>query len=163
MVGREMRVVLAGGGVAALEAALALRALAGARVGIEVVAPEPHFYYRPLAVAAPFAARELRRYDLGMLLGHAGALLTLGAMTGVDADSREVHTDGAGVLSYDALVVACGATPQAAVAGALTFRGPADMERMAGVLEEASSGASGGSRFRSPAVPSGAFPCTSSR
>jgi sulfide:quinone oxidoreductase len=135
-----MRVVLAGGGVAALEAALALRALAGARVGIEVVAPEPHFYYRPLAVAAPFAARELRRYDLGMLLGHAGALLTLGAMTGVDADSCEVHTDGAGVLSYDALLVACGATPQAGVTGALTFRGPADMERMTGVLDEARSG-----------------------
>ena len=75
-----------------------------------------------------------------MLLGHAGALLTLGAMTGVDADSCEVHTDGAGVLSYDALLVACGATPQAAVAGALTFRGPADMERMTGVLEEARSG-----------------------
>ena len=134
------RVVLAGGGVAALEAALALRALAGARVGIEVIAPEPHFYYRPLAVAAPFAPRELRRYDLSALLGHAGALLTLATMTGVDADAYEAHTDGGGVLCYDALLIACGATPQAAVDGALTFRGPADLERMTEVLDEAGSG-----------------------
>ena len=38
---------------AALEAALALQALAGARVGVEIVAPEPRFFYRPLAVAQP--------------------------------------------------------------------------------------------------------------
>ncbi len=140
MVDREFRVVIAGGGVAALEAALALQALAEARVGIEVVAPEPHFYYRPLAVAAPFAPRDLHRYDLGALLGHAGALLTLGAVTEVDADSCAVHTDGGAVLSYDALLVACGATPQSAVDGALTFRGPADLEAMTDVLEEAGSG-----------------------
>jgi sulfide:quinone oxidoreductase len=140
MADRAFRVVIAGGGVAALEAALALQALAGKRVGIEVVAPEPHFYYRPLAVAAPFAPRELRRYDLGALLGHAGALLTLGAVTAVDADSCEAHTDGGAVLSYDALIVACGATPRAVVDGALTFRGPADLEAMTDVLEEAGEG-----------------------
>ncbi len=48
------RVVVAGGGVAALEAALALRELAEERVEIELVGPEPHFWYRPLSVAEPF-------------------------------------------------------------------------------------------------------------
>ena len=49
------RVLVAGGGVAALEAALAMRALAEDRVSVELLAPEPQFWYRPLAVAEPFA------------------------------------------------------------------------------------------------------------
>ncbi len=73
--------MIVGGGVAALEATLALQALAGPRVGVEVVAPEPQFFYRPLLVAAPFRSAELRRYDLGTLLARAGALLTLGTVT----------------------------------------------------------------------------------
>jgi len=36
--------VIAGGGVAALEAALALRKLAEDRVDTELLAPEPHFW-----------------------------------------------------------------------------------------------------------------------
>ena len=39
-------VVVVGGGVAALEAMLALRALAGERLAIQLVAPERHFFYR---------------------------------------------------------------------------------------------------------------------
>jgi sulfide:quinone oxidoreductase len=48
---RGLRALIAGGGVAALEAMLALRALAEERVSIELLAPEPHSWYRPLAVA----------------------------------------------------------------------------------------------------------------
>jgi sulfide:quinone oxidoreductase len=46
-------VLIAGGGVAALEAMMALRDLAGERVRMTLVAPEPDFVYRPMAVAAP--------------------------------------------------------------------------------------------------------------
>ena len=62
-----MHVLIAGGGVAALEAALALRALAGDRVHVELVAPEPHFWYRPLAVAEPFALGEVQHFELSKL------------------------------------------------------------------------------------------------
>jgi len=137
---REVRVVIIGGGVAALEATLALQELAGPRVGIEVVVPEPHFYYRPLSVAAPFAAGELRRYDLGMLLASGGALLTLGTVTAVDADRCHALTADGAVLSYDALLVACGTTPELAIEGALTFRGPADIDRVSALLREVESG-----------------------
>jgi hypothetical protein len=51
-----VRVLIAGGGVAGLEALLALRALAGDLVDLELLAPEPAFWYRPLAVAEPFDA-----------------------------------------------------------------------------------------------------------
>src|SRR4051794_7258433 len=48
------RVLVVGGGVAALELVLALRKLAGDDVAMQVVTPEREFVYRPLAVAEPF-------------------------------------------------------------------------------------------------------------
>jgi sulfide:quinone oxidoreductase len=147
---QETRVVIIGGGVAALEAALALQVLAGSRVGIEVVAPEPHFYYRPLSVAAPFVPGELRRYDLGTLLARGGALLTLGTVAGVDPDRCEALTADGGVYPYDALLVACGALPEPVIEGALTFRGPADIDRFSALLGEVESGAVNSIAFSIP-------------
>jgi NADPH-dependent 2,4-dienoyl-CoA reductase/sulfur reductase-like enzyme len=43
MVEVATRVLIAGGGVAALEAALALRELGEGRVSVEMLAPEPEF------------------------------------------------------------------------------------------------------------------------
>ena len=50
-----LRVLIAGGGVAALEALIALRDLAGERVDLTLLTPEPAFTYRPMATARPFA------------------------------------------------------------------------------------------------------------
>ena len=50
----EFSVLIAGGGVAALEAALTLREVGEGRARIELLAPEPSFWYRPVAVAEPF-------------------------------------------------------------------------------------------------------------
>ena len=50
-----MKVLIAGGGVAGIEALLALRDLAGDRVDVTVVAPTPEFVYKPLAVQSPFS------------------------------------------------------------------------------------------------------------
>ena len=140
MTDQETRVVIIGGGVAALEATLALQALAGPLVGIEVLAPEPHFYYRPLAVAAPFSPGELRRYDLGTLLARGGALLTLGTAVGIDPDRCDVLTAEGSAHPYDALLVACGALPEPVIEGALTFRGPADIDRVSELLRDVQAG-----------------------
>ena len=61
------RVVVAGGGVAGLEALLALHALAGDKVDLTLVSPTPDFVYRPLAVAEPFALGHQRRTPLAHL------------------------------------------------------------------------------------------------
>src|SRR5215218_834875 len=88
----QRHVVIAGGGVAALEAALALRALAQDRVAIELLAPESEFTYRPLAVAEPFRAGEATRFPLKTLVEAAGATLRGGTLESVDAEHREVTT-----------------------------------------------------------------------
>ena len=86
-------VLIAGGGVAALEAALTLRELGEGRIRVELLAPEPSFWYRPVAVAEPFDLGEVRHFDLGQLADGIGAFVTLGSLTGVDVDRREARTE----------------------------------------------------------------------
>jgi hypothetical protein len=140
MVEVATRVLIAGGGVAALEAALALRELGEGRVSVEMLAPEPEFWYRPLAVAEPFGLGEVRHFDLAELAAAAGATFSPGALSGVDAGGRLAQTSAGGPIPYDTLLVACGAGPTPAVPGALTFRGPADTERIRRLLQEIVAG-----------------------
>jgi len=149
-VGVATRVLIAGGGVAALEAALALRALAEDRVSVELLAPEPHFWYRPLAVAEPFGLGEARQFELAELAAAAGAMFSPGALTSVDVGSRLVQTSAGSSIPYDVLLAACGAVPSPAVTGALTFRGPADTGRFRQLLEEIVEGRVGRLAFVVP-------------
>jgi sulfide:quinone oxidoreductase len=139
MGGDTTRVLIAGGGVAALEAALALRALAGEHVSVELLAPEPRFWYRPMSVAEPFGLGETRSFDLAELAAAAGASFTPGALAGIDPAAGLAHTT-TGAVGYDALLIACGAAPRPAIPGALTFRGPADTDRLRDVVKSAEAG-----------------------
>ena len=136
----RFRVVIAGGGVAALEAALALRRLAEERVSIDLVAPEPRFWYRPLAVVESFGRGRLHGLDLAELAAACGALFVVDELFSVDADLRLATTKSGAELGYDALLVATGAKPVEAVPGALTFRGPADVEAFSALLDELRAG-----------------------
>ncbi|HKB21085.1 MAG TPA: FAD/NAD(P)-binding oxidoreductase [Gaiellaceae bacterium] len=134
------KVLIAGAGVAGLEAALALRALTGDRVAVELVAPGPDFVYRPLAVTAPFGVGETERFPLGPLAAEAGAELTEAAVRAVHPERMTVETFEGTELSYDALLLALGAVPVASVAGAVAFRGPGDEPALAEVLQDARAG-----------------------
>src|SRR5438270_8586009 len=87
-----VQVLIAGGGVAALEATLALRALAADRVEIELVAPEREFTYRPLSVAEPFRVAEMRRFPLERLVHAAGARLREGSLASASTGQHVAHT-----------------------------------------------------------------------
>ncbi len=139
--------------MAGLEAALALRALAGDRVDVELVSAEPHFFYRPLSVLEPFGSRRVPRRELTDLARAAGAGLTKGELVAVDAGPHVARLAGGAELSYDAIVLAYGALPHEAVPGALTFRGPADVDRIRALLAEVERGEVRRVAF---AVPSGA-------
>jgi len=134
------KVLIAGGGVAALEAALALQALAEDRVSVELLAPEPQFWYRPLAVATPFGLGEVRRFELSALAAEAGATFTLGELGSVDAARRLAYTSAGAAIPYSMLLLACGAVPKPPIDGAITFRGPADTERIERLLAEVEAG-----------------------
>jgi sulfide:quinone oxidoreductase len=132
-------VLIAGGGVAALEAALALRSLAADRVHVQLLAPEPRFWYRPLSVAAPFELGAVRHYDLDGLARRIGSDFVPGGLAGVDAWRHITHTSKNTQIEYDALLIACGAFPMPAIPGAVTFRGPADVEQIEQLLRDVAS------------------------
>jgi sulfide:quinone oxidoreductase len=138
---RPLNVLIAGGGVAGLEAMLALKQIAQERVVIELLAPEPQFWYRPLATGEPFGLGNIHGLDLSAVAHESGALFTLGRLGSIDPWRRTASTSTGVESSYDALLIAVGARPAAAVHGAFTFRGPADSEAFAALLDGLGEGA----------------------
>lgn len=134
------RVLIAGGGVAALEAMVALRTLAEERVDIELLAPDRDFFYRPLAVAEPFGAGEALRFDIRALATGCGARHRTGSLAAVSPREHRASTAHGESLSYDALLLATGARQYIAVPGALTYRGSQDSPAFSRVLAEALMG-----------------------
>jgi sulfide:quinone oxidoreductase len=120
---RRPLVLIAGGGVAALEAALALEKLAGARVRLELLAPSREFVFRPLLVAEPFGRGVARRVPLRDLLGGRPVQLVADGLARVEPAEQRLHTTGGSIRGYDALLVACGARAAPALPGALSFDG----------------------------------------
>lgn len=144
------RVLIAGAGVAGLEAALALRDLAEEQVEAELLAPETEFVYRPLSVAEPFRVGEARRFPLRRLADAIGVELTRGSVHSVDSERRLLTTTGGAELAYDSLLLALGAVPVSSIPGAVTFRGPGDEGLLANVLEDARAGRVGRLIFALP-------------
>ena len=140
MVDRPLRVVIAGGGVAALEAMVALRALAEGRAEVTLLAPEAEFSYRPLAVAEPFQVGEVQRFELANLAGGCGAHHVRSALAAVEAEERRIRTTRAVEMRYDALLIACGTQARPGIPGALTFRGPSDVPAFRALLDELDRG-----------------------
>ena len=96
-------VVVVGGGIAAAEFVLALRDLAGDRVGITLVAPNPDLLVRPLQVAEPLGADRIERRPLSGL----GVRFVQAAVSAIEPG--RVLLRGGGVQRYDTLLLAPGA------------------------------------------------------
>jgi sulfide:quinone oxidoreductase len=101
-----MKVVIVGGGVAALETLIALRDLAGERVAVELVSPEASFTYRPMTVAQPFQRGHAASYDLAEIASEFGASFVQDAVAEVMPAARRVRCASGRELMYDRLVVA---------------------------------------------------------
>ncbi len=133
-------VLIAGGGVAALEAMLALRALAGETPHITILAPDPDFVVRATAVLEPFARGHARRIPLALIVSDHGAHLVPESLGEVDTERSVVVTAGGREIPYDTLLVALGTVAQPAFPGAITFAGPSESQALEDVLAGAVAG-----------------------
>jgi sulfide:quinone oxidoreductase len=135
-----MDVVIAGGGVAGLEALLGLRAMAGDRVRLTLVAPDADFSYRPLAVAEPFALGHAYRVPLSEFTEDVGAELVADAAVAVDDQAGRLQLRDGGARSYEALLVAPGGRAVSGVEGATTWWPGGDPEVYGGLLRDIDEG-----------------------
>jgi sulfide:quinone oxidoreductase len=133
-------VIVAGGGVAAIEAMLALRDIAGDRVSITLVAPQEDFHYRPLSVDEPFALGQALSLPLATVARDVAAELRQDALAAVDPDAHTARLESGETLSYDALLVAVGATRIPALQHVRTFRGQEDSESVHGLIQDIEGG-----------------------
>ena len=132
--------LIAGGGIAGIEAALALRDLAGERVAVEVCDPRREFYFRPFAVGEPYGTGRAFRYDLERLVASCGASLRSSTVVSVDPGSRIATTREGDRIAYDHLVLAPGARMLWAIPGAVTFWGVADEGQVGDVIADLRGG-----------------------
>lgn len=134
------RVLIGGGGVAALETTLALRDLAADLVSIELRSPRREFVYRPFAVGEPYGAARILRYDLERLAERCRADFHLGGILAVEPERhRALSRDGVS-LPYDHLVLAPGVRMLWAVPGAATFWGVADEGGVGSIIRRLRAG-----------------------
>ncbi len=118
---RPLKVVIVGGGTAALETVLALHDLADTQLRLTLIAPEPDFVLRPMAVAVPFSRGHAAALPLADVMIEHGGEFVRGAVQRVDTDARTVTLTTGREVAYDALVLAPGASAVPAFAHALTF------------------------------------------
>ncbi len=154
----KLRVTIAGGGVAALEALLALRALAPDLTAITVIAPNSEFVYRPMTVREPFAYPQAQRYPLAPNVREAGAELVVDELAWVDPEKRIAHTASDAEISYDALVLALGAHAKPRYEHAITIDDRRLDETLHGLVQDVEEGYVGSVAFVSPGRMAWPFP-----
>jgi sulfide:quinone oxidoreductase len=133
-------VLIAGGGVAALEGALALRDLAGDRVRTTLLAPDSTFVYRPARVKEPFGYAAAQTYPLAELASGIGVELLPDRFKSLEADRSTVHTEQGKALSYNALLLATGAQLRPAFSHGVSIDDSRIDEQLHGLIQDVEGG-----------------------
>jgi sulfide:quinone oxidoreductase len=136
----KLRVIVAGGGVAALETVLALQALAADLTAITVIAPNPEFAYRPMSVREPFSYPRAHRYPLAPIVRDAGAELLVDELAWVEEAKQIAHTASGASVEYDVLMLALGARARPRYENAVTIDDRKLDEALHGLIQDVEEG-----------------------
>jgi sulfide:quinone oxidoreductase len=115
------QLVIVGGGVAALEALIALRALLDDRVAITLVSQDDWFVDRPLTVAEPFGMASAARHSLPEIAAEFDAEFVHATVAAVAAGEHRVSCAGGPSIGFDTLILAPGARTRPPYADAIAF------------------------------------------
>ena len=136
----RFQVVIAGGGVAALEAVLAIRALETEPTSIELLSPSRDFRLQALSVAEPFGG-DAQTLDLEQFCAVHDVGYRSEGVAEIWGGPQRILTDRGDELFYDALLMATGARRTSALPGSHPFRGAADVAWFGTLLERLQRGA----------------------
>jgi sulfide:quinone oxidoreductase len=148
--GGEFTVVVAGGGIAGLEAILALREAGPPSLQIDLLSPSAEFVIAPLSVVEPFGGDAAPRVNLERFCKEQKADLIRSGLSEVWPGQQRVLTEDGDELPYDALLVCTGARRRTVLESALNFRGSHDAAALEDLVESATSGETGRVAFVVP-------------
>lgn len=114
------RVVIAGGGISALEALLVLGDRGEQQLHLTLVSDRQQFVLRPQMIGEPWGGRAVRA-DLHVMARSAAAVVARERLVGVLTDSGTAMLASGNTLPFDDLVVAVGAQPSLPFTGAQTI------------------------------------------
>jgi sulfide:quinone oxidoreductase len=117
------RVVVAGGGIAGVEALLGLASLGGGRLQLAVVTPGDRFTLHPHAVGEPFGLGPAPSLPMADVAREAGARFVRDSVARVRPQDMAVDLASGRELPYDALVLAVGGRRRPAHPAVVTFAG----------------------------------------
>jgi sulfide:quinone oxidoreductase len=140
---RKPRVLIAGGGIAGLEALMAIRDLSGGRVDITLVAPDPDFVYKPLIVEEPFSSQPAEQHALGPIAEQFDAEFIQKGVAEVRPEQHSVELADGSSLDYNKLILCIGARPRLAFEGAVPLRTDGTVLPIDSLLRETESSDSG--------------------
>lgn len=135
--------MIAGGGIAGLEALMAVRDLAGARVAITLVAPDPDFVYKPLIVEEPFSSQPAEQHALKPIAQEFGAEFIQQGLAEVSPEQHSAQLADGSRLEYDRLVLCIGARARPAFTDAVPLRTDGTVLPIDSLLRETESSDSG--------------------
>jgi sulfide:quinone oxidoreductase len=132
-------VLIAGGGIAGLEALIALRDLAPERTRLTLAAPDPDFSYKPLTVEEPFTFQPAERRALAPVAEEFGARFVQRAVSGLRTQDHVAELSDGSELPYDAAIVCVGGSQRPAFRHAITFAVSGEELEIDRVLREAAA------------------------
>jgi sulfide:quinone oxidoreductase len=154
----RFKALIVGGGVAALEAVMALRASAGDLVDIELLTPTDEFHYRPLSVKEPFSYGGAKTYPIGEIAADFDATVTADAFGWVDPSRQLVGTEAGEQIAYDALLLALGARSYPAFSHVQTIDDRRLEQTFRGLVQDIEQGYSHRVAFIAPPGPAWPLP-----
>ncbi len=157
-VSKPFKVVIVGGGIAGLEAALVLHDLADDLVATTVLSPEREFSYMAASVREPFAFPRAERYPVSAVISAAEAHHHRGTLTAISPDRRIVYTSTGDDLAYDAVLLAQGARRYTRYEHAITLDPPYLDQQLHGVIQDIEFGAVRSVAFIVPPGPHWSLP-----
>jgi sulfide:quinone oxidoreductase len=154
----RFHVLIAGGGIAAVEGLLRLRRLAGDALDITLVSPSLDLRLRPLAVDEPFARGRVATHPLSRIARRTGADLLEDTLEWVEPGAQTAHLGNGSSVPYDALLLAIGGRLRTPFDHVTTFDDANADETFRGIVQDVEEGYTRSIAFVLPEGPAWPLP-----